>query len=147
MFDHIKHVIDGFIYIYIYIYRCAQWAKNKHHRAKIYFGWLTKTIPHRNMPSDFTYIDMWIYGDREPKVSPYDSQVQNFKARLFFYKYKCRTKFHRRRLHPWKGPSTQASTLTYFSTCPFGQLTKKSTCPTQSFSCPKKLIKFTKTRE
>jgi hypothetical protein len=41
----------------------------------------------------------------------------------------------------------QASTLTYFSTCPFGQLTKKSTCPTQSFSCPKKLIKMTKTRE
>jgi hypothetical protein len=41
----------------------------------------------------------------------------------------------------------QASTLTYFSTCPFGQLTKKSTCPTQSFSCPKKLIKITKTRE
>ena len=40
----------------------------------------------------------------------------------------------------------QASTLTYFSTCPFGQLTKKSTCPTQSFSCPKKLIKITKTR-
>jgi hypothetical protein len=38
-------------------------------------------------------------------------------------------------------------TLTYFSTCPFGQLTKKSTCPTQSFSCPKKLIKITKTRE
>jgi hypothetical protein len=36
---------------------------------------------------------------------------------------------------------------TYFSTCPFGQLTKKSTCPTQSFSCPKKLIKITKTRE
>jgi hypothetical protein len=34
----------------------------------------------------------------------------------------------------------QASTLTYFSTCPFGQLTKKSTCPTQSFSCPKKLV-------
>jgi hypothetical protein len=32
--------------------------------------------------------------------------------------------------------------LTYFSTCPFGQLTKKSTCPTQSFSCPKKLIKI-----
>ena len=32
----------------------------------------------------------------------------------------------------------QASTLTYFLTCPFGQLTKKSTCPTQSFSCPKK---------
>jgi hypothetical protein len=31
-------------------------------------------------------------------------------------------------------------------TCPFGQLTKKSTCPTQSFSCPKKLIKITKTR-
>ena len=42
---------------------------------------------------------------------------------------------------------TKASTLTYFSTCPFGQLTKKSTCPTQSFSCPKKLIKITKTRE
>ena len=41
----------------------------------------------------------------------------------------------------------QASTLTYFSTCPFGQLTKKSTCPTQSFSCSKKLIKITKTRE
>ena len=41
----------------------------------------------------------------------------------------------------------QASTLTYFSTCPFGQLTKKSTCPTQAFSCPKKLIKITKTRE
>ena len=41
----------------------------------------------------------------------------------------------------------QASTLTYFSTCPFGQLTKKSTCPTQSFSCPKKLIENTKTRE
>ena len=41
----------------------------------------------------------------------------------------------------------QASTLTYFSTCPFGQLTKKSTCPTQSFSCPKKLIKITNTRE
>jgi hypothetical protein len=43
--------------------------------------------------------------------------------------------------------SPQASTLTYFSTCPFGQLTKKSTCPTRSFSCPKKLIKITKTRE
>jgi hypothetical protein len=45
--------------------------------------------------------------------------------------------------------AVQASTLTYFSTCPFGQLTKKSTgtCPTQSFSCPKKLIKITKTRE
>ena len=43
--------------------------------------------------------------------------------------------------------SLQASTLTYFSTCPFGQLTEKSTCPTQSFSCPKKLIKITKTRE
>jgi hypothetical protein len=41
----------------------------------------------------------------------------------------------------------QASTLTYFVTCPFGQLTKKSTRPTQSFSCPKKLIKITKTRE
>ena len=41
----------------------------------------------------------------------------------------------------------QASTLTYFSTCPFGQLTAKSICPTQSFSCPKKLIKITKTRE
>jgi len=40
--------------------------------------------------------------------------------------------------------TTQASTLTYFSTCPFGQITKKSTCPTQSFSCPKKLIKITK---
>ena len=31
----------------------------------------------------------------------------------------------------------QASRLTYFLTCPFGRLTKKSTCPTQSFSCPK----------
>ena len=41
----------------------------------------------------------------------------------------------------------QASTLAYFSTCPFGQLTKKSTCPTQSFSCPKKSIKITKIRE
>jgi hypothetical protein len=30
----------------------------------------------------------------------------------------------------------QASTLTFFLTCPFGQLTKKSTCPTRSFSCP-----------
>jgi hypothetical protein len=28
-----------------------------------------------------------------------------------------------------------------------GQLTKKSTCLTQSFSCPKKLIKITDTRE
>jgi hypothetical protein len=43
--------------------------------------------------------------------------------------------------------NSQASTLTYFSTCPFGQLTKKSTCLTQSFSCPKKLLKKTKTRE
>ena len=34
----------------------------------------------------------------------------------------------------------QASTLTYFST-------KKSTCPTQSFSCPKFFLKITKTRE
>jgi hypothetical protein len=41
----------------------------------------------------------------------------------------------------------QASTLTHFLTCPFGQLTKKSTCPTQSVSCPKKLLKITKTRE
>ena len=49
----------------------------------------------------------------------------------------------------WAGLTVlnQASTLTYYSTCPFGQLTKKSTCPTQSFSCPKKLIKITKTRE
>jgi hypothetical protein len=38
----------------------------------------------------------------------------------------------------------QASTLTYFSTCPFGHLTKIITCPTQSFSCLKKLIKITK---
>ena len=45
------------------------------------------------------------------------------------------------------GGGVQASTLTYFSTCPFGQLTKKSTCLTQSFSCPKELIKITKTRE
>jgi hypothetical protein len=35
---------------------------------------------------------------------------------------------------------------TYFLTCPFGQLTKKSTCPTQSFSCPKKKKKITKMR-
>jgi hypothetical protein len=27
-------------------------------------------------------------------------------------------------------PLRQASTLTFFLTCPFGQLTKKSTCPT-----------------
>jgi hypothetical protein len=47
----------------------------------------------------------------------------------------------------WNFRLEQASTLTYFSTCPFGQLTKKSTCPTQSFSCLKKLIKITKTRE
>jgi hypothetical protein len=33
----------------------------------------------------------------------------------------------------------QASTLTFFLTCPFGQLTKKSTFPTQSFSCPQKI--------
>ena len=39
-----------------------------------------------------------------------------------------------------KSDPYQASTLTYFSTCPFGQLTKKSTFP-------KKLIKITKTRE
>jgi hypothetical protein len=37
--------------------------------------------------------------------------------------------------------------INIFLTCPFVQLTKKSTCPTQSFSCPKKLIKITKTRE
>jgi hypothetical protein len=39
--------------------------------------------------------------------------------------------------------------INIFLTCPFGQLhvTKKSTCPTKSFSCPKKLIKITKTRE
>ena len=35
----------------------------------------------------------------------------------------------------------QASTLTFFLACPFGQLTKKSTCPTQSFSCSKKYNK------
>ena len=29
----------------------------------------------------------------------------------------------------------------------FGQLTKKSTCLTQSLSCPEKLIKITKTKE
>jgi hypothetical protein len=31
----------------------------------------------------------------------------------------------------WAGLTVhnQASTLTYYSTCPFGQLTKKSTCP------------------
>jgi hypothetical protein len=28
----------------------------------------------------------------------------------------------------------QASTLTFFLTCPFGQLTKKGICPTQFFS-------------
>jgi hypothetical protein len=33
----------------------------------------------------------------------------------------------------------QASTLTFFLSCPFGQLTKKSTFPTQSFSCPQKI--------
>ena len=31
--------------------------------------------------------------------------------------------------------------INIFLTCPFRQLTKKSTCSTQSFSCPKKLIK------
>ena len=41
----------------------------------------------------------------------------------------------------------QASTLTFFLTCPFEQLTKISTCPTQSFSCPNKLIQIIKTRE
>jgi hypothetical protein len=41
------------------------------------------------------------------------------------------------------GQGMQASTLTYFSTCPFGQLIKKNTCPTQSFSCPKKMIWLT----
>ena len=35
----------------------------------------------------------------------------------------------------------QASTLTFCLTCPFGKLKKKSTCPTQSFSCPKKINK------
>ena len=35
----------------------------------------------------------------------------------------------------------QASTLTFCLTCPFGKLNKKSTCPTQSFSCPKQFIK------
>jgi hypothetical protein len=28
-----------------------------------------------------------------------------------------------------------------------GMIFKQNTCPTQSFSCPKKLIKITKTRE
>jgi hypothetical protein len=28
--------------------------------------------------------------------------------------------------------------INIFLTCPFGQLTKKRTCPTQSFSCPNK---------
>ena len=41
----------------------------------------------------------------------------------------------------------QASTLTFFLTCPFEQLTKKSTCQTQFSSCPNKLIKIIKTRE
>jgi hypothetical protein len=35
----------------------------------------------------------------------------------------------------------QASTLTFFLTCPFGQRTNKSTCLTQSFSCPMKINK------
>ena len=55
---------------------------------------------------------------------------------------------------PWPAAShqqilyrNQASTLTYFSICTFGQQTKKSTCLTKSFSCPKKLRKITKTRE
>jgi hypothetical protein len=34
----------------------------------------------------------------------------------------------------------QATTLTFSLTCPFGQLTKKSPCPTQFFSCQKKKI-------
>ena len=58
-------------------------------------------------------------------------------AHLQVVYYNC-VKFHKNSI------SSQASTLTYFSTCPFGQLTKKSTCPTQSFSCPKKLLKITK---
>jgi hypothetical protein len=37
---------------------------------------------------------------------------------------------------------SRASTLKKILTCPFRQLTNKSTCPTQSFSCPKKLIKI-----
>ena len=42
----------------------------------------------------------------------------------------------------------QATTLTFSLTCPFGQLTKKSPCPTQFFSCQKKrLIKIIKTSE
>ena len=49
--------------------------------------------------------------------------------------------------YPYVKVTWQASTLTYFLTCSFGQLTKKSTCPTQSFSCPKKLVKITKARE
>ena len=41
-----------------------------------------------------------------------------------------------------------ASTLTFFLTCSFGQLTEKSTCSTQFLSCPKKkLIKIIKTRD
>ena len=34
----------------------------------------------------------------------------------------------------------QATTLTFSLTCPFGQLTKKSPCPTQFFSFPKKYL-------
>jgi hypothetical protein len=61
---------------------------------------------------------------------------------------KCLHCFERKKIkRNQKQEDVQASTLTYFSTCPFGQLTKKSTCPTHSFSCPKKLIKITKTRE
>jgi hypothetical protein len=41
----------------------------------------------------------------------------------------------------------QASTLTYLLACPFGQLAKKSTGPTQSFSCQNKITNITKTRE
>jgi hypothetical protein len=45
-----------------------------------------------------------------------------------------------------KARTSQVSTLTYFSTCPFGQLTKKSTCP-NLLVVRKNLIKITKTRE
>jgi hypothetical protein len=61
--------------------------------------------------------------------------------------YSLLTKYVLRFWYNCIGGVMQASTLTYFSTCPFGQLTKKSTCPTQSFSCSKELIKITKTRE
>jgi hypothetical protein len=39
-------------------------------------------------------------------------------------------------------PDMASLYINIFLTCPFEQPTKKSTCPTQSFSCPKKKKKL-----